>query len=279
MMKKVLKVAFCSALFAAVLIVVLNVTGSRAEKKKILRVATECASAPFNWSQSSSEGGAVKIADSTEYAYGYDIIIAKMLAEALDMELELHKIEWYGIPAAVVTGKVDAAITGISITATRKHTVDFTVPYYFANVVPMVRRDSPQASAKCLADLSGSSATSKLNTIWYDKVDQIPNVMKLPALDTVPSMIVALQSKKCDVLVVDIPTGQAAEFANPELVMLNFPEGEGFKTPREEVELGIAVQKGNTELRDAMNAVLTKLTDEDRQAILDEAIRKQPLMQ
>ena len=278
MLKKAMKVALCSAVIAAAVIA----TGHSEEetpRKSVLKVGMECASAPYNWSQSTPEGGGVRIAGSTEYAYGYDVIIAKKLADEMDMELEVYKIEWDGLPPAVVTGKVDAAVAAMAITAKRKESVDFTVPYYYANVVALVRKDSPQANAKCLADLRGSSATSQLNTVWYNKVDQIPDVEKLPALDTVPSMIVALQSSKCDVLIVDIPTAKAAEFANPELMMLNFPEGRGFITSREDVEIGIAIQKGNTELVDAMNAILIEMTDADRQAIMDEAIRKQPLMQ
>ena len=274
MLKKVLKIALCGAVIATTL----TATASNA-KKKVLRMGTECASAPYNWSQSTPEGGAVKIASSFEYAYGYDIIVSKLLAEALDMDLEIYKIEWDGLPPAVVTGKIDGAIASMSITEKRKQTVDFTVPYYYANLAIIVRRNSSQANAKCLADLSGAKATTQLNTLWYDLIDQIPGVDKLPALDTIPAAIVALQSSKCDVLIVDIPTAKAAEFANPELMMLDFPEGRGFITSREDVEIGIAIQKGNTELVDAMNAILIEMTDADRQAIMDEAIRKQPLMQ
>ena len=279
MLKKFLKVALCCTVLAVACFVVLTATGSRAEKKKVLRVGMECATAPYNWSQSTPEGGAVKIAGTNEYAYGYDVIIAKMLADALGMDLEIYKIEWDGIPPAVVTGKIDAAVAAMSITAKRKQSVDFTVPYYYAHVVGLVRKNSPQANAKCLADLSGAKATTQLNTLWYDLIDQIPGVDKLPALDTIPAAIVSLQAGKCDLLVVDIPTAHAAEVANSDLMMLTFPEGKGFKTTPEDVDLGVAVQKGNTELRDAMNVVLSKLTEEDRQALLDEAVRKQPLMQ
>ena len=274
MLKKVLKIALCGAVIATTL----TATASNA-KKKVLRMGTECASAPYNWSQSTPEGGAVKIVGSSEYANGYDIIISKLLAESLDMDLEIYKIEWDGLPPAVVTGKIDGAIASMAITEKRKLTVDFTVPYYYADVVAIVRRDSPQASAKCLADLSGSRATGQINTITYDKIDQIPGVDKLPPLDTLPAAIVALQSNKCDLVVFDVPSAQAAEFANPELMMLTFPEGKGFKTTREDVECGIAIQKGNTELKEALDSVLIKLTDEDRKALMEEAIRKQPLAQ
>ena len=70
---------------------------------------------------------------------------------------------------------------------------------------------------------------------------------------------------------------KAAAFANPELVMVEFPEGKGFKTSREDVEIGIAVKKGNKELTDAMNKVLGSMTEADFNKIMDEAIKKQPL--
>ena len=175
--------------------------------------------------------------------------------------------------------KVDAAIAGMSITSKRKETVDFTKPYYYATVVALVKKDSEQAKAQSVADLKGSVATSQLNTIWYDQIDQVPDVKKLPAIDTVPGMIVALTSGKCNLIVTDIPTAKAAAFANPELTVLNFEEGKGFKTSREDVEIGIAVKKGNTELVKAMDAVLEKMTAADFDKMMDEAIKKQPLAQ
>jgi putative lysine transport system substrate-binding protein len=59
--------------------------------------------------------------------------------------------------------------------------------------------------------------------------------------------------------------------------MVTFPEGQGFKTSKEDVEIGIAIKKGNKELADAMNKVLGGMTDADFNKIMDEAIKKQPL--
>lgn len=250
-----------------------------AAEKKVFRVGMECASAPYNWSQPDPGEGTVQIAGSSEYAYGYDIIIAQKLADAMGVELEVHKIEWEGLPPAVVSGKIDAAMSAMSITEQRKLTVDFTLPYYYANVVGVVRRNSPQAKATCVADLRGSKATSQINTIWYDKVDQIPDVKKLPPLADFPSLFVALKSGKCDVVIVDEPCAMGGEYANPELMMLDLPADKGFKASREDVEIGIAVQKGNTELVEAMNKVLGKMTDADFKAIMEEAIKRQPLTQ
>ncbi len=276
---KLLKVLLCSAMMAAVALTAgCGGDDKKAETgKKVLKVGMECAYAPYNWSQTSADGGAVKIAGTSEYAYGYDVIMAKKMADSMGAELEIHKIEWDGLAPAVVSGKIDAAIAGMSITSERKQAVDFTKPYYYATVVALVKKDSPQAQAKSVADLKGSIATSQLNTIWYDQIDQVPEVTKLPAIDNVPGMIVALRSGKCNLIVTDIPTAKAAAYANNDLVMVTFPEDKGFKTSVEDVEIGIAIKKGNKELADSMNKVLGSMTADDFNKIMDEAIKKQPL--
>lgn len=276
---KLLKVLLCSAMMAAVALTAgCGGDDKKAETgKKVLKVGMECAYAPYNWSQTSADGGAVKIAGTSEYAYGYDVIMAKKMADSMGAELEIHKIEWDGLAPAVVSGKIDAAIAGMSITSERKQAVDFTKPYYYATVVALVKKDSPQAQAKSVADLKGSIATSQLNTIWYNQIDQVPEVTKLPAIDNVPGMIVALRSGKCNLIVTDIPTAKAAAYANNDLVMVTFPEDKGFKTSVEDVEIGIAIKKGNKELADSMNKVLGSMTADDFNKIMDEAIKKQPL--
>ena len=260
------KLALCAVagVMAASMIFAAGCGGDKASDKKVLKVGMECAYAPYNWSQNSADGGAVKIAGSNEYAYGYDVMMAKKLADSMGAELEIQKIEWDGLAPAVVSGKIDAAIAGMSITSERKQSVDFTKPYYYANVVALVRKDTPQAKATSVEELRGATATSQLNTIWYDQIDQVPEVNKLPAIDNVPGMIVALTSGKCNLIVT-------------ELTVLQFPEDKGFKTSKEDVEIGIAIKKGNKELKDAMDAVLGKMTPADFDKMMDEAIQKQPL--
>ena len=52
-----------------------------------LKVAMECGYAPYNWTQTTDANGAVKISGSTEYAYGYDVMMAKLIAEKLGKDL------------------------------------------------------------------------------------------------------------------------------------------------------------------------------------------------
>jgi putative lysine transport system substrate-binding protein len=76
----------------------------------------ECGYAPYNWAQSDDSNGAVPIKGSNDYAYGYDVMIAKFLADKLGYELEIHKIDWDSLPVAVQAGTIDCVIAGQSIT-------------------------------------------------------------------------------------------------------------------------------------------------------------------
>lgn len=250
----------------------------KAADKKVFRVGMECGYAPFNWTQTTPDNGAVKIKGSQEYAMGYDVMIAKKIAESMGYELEIHKIEWDGLAPAVNAGKIDAAIAGMSITSKRKETVDFSSVYYNADIVALAKKGSPFAAAKNIGDLKGAVATSQLNTVWYDLLRQIPDAKIQPAIDTVPGMIVALASGKVDVLATDKPTAMAAAYANPELVVLDFKGGQGFKANKEEVEMGIAVAKGKGgDLLAKINKALASLTEADRAKLMEEAIKRQPL--
>ena len=94
-----------------------------------LRVGMECNYAPFNWTQLTDANGGVQISENTQYAAGYDIEIAKKIAEGLGKTLEVVKIEWEGLSPALESGNIDLIIAGMSPTADRKVSIDFTNNY------------------------------------------------------------------------------------------------------------------------------------------------------
>lgn len=282
MKKKVL----CT-LLAALLVLGLAACGSSpaedstgaADGKKTLRVAMECSYAPYNWTQPDDSNGAVPIADSSDYAYGYDVMMAKKIADELGYDLEIVKLDWESLIPAVQSGTVDCVIAGQSITSERLEMVDFTEPYYYATIVALVKKDSKFANAKGMSELEGAKCTSQIATIWYDKcLPQIPNAEVLPAQESAPAMEVALNSGKVDVVVTDMPTAQAALVAYPDFKLLDFAgTGDDFEVSDEDINIGVSVQKGNTELVDAINSVLKDMTADDYNEMMNEAISVQPL--
>ena len=240
-----------------------------------LRIGMECDYAPFNWTQAEPSDPAVPIA-SGGYADGYDVRIAKLVAEGLGMELEVVKTAWDGLPMAVMSGDIDAIIAGMSPTAERQQTLDFTDPYYESELVVVVRADSPYAAAKSLADLSGGKITGQLNTFHYSVIDQIPGVAKETAMESFPAMIVALTSGAIDGYVSERPGALAAVGANPNLTFVTFDEGAGFTASPEDVAVAVGLKKGS-ELTAKINEVLAGISKEQRQEIMDGAIAAQPL--
>ena len=253
--------------------------GAEEENENVLRVAMECAYAPYNWTQNDDSNGAVPISGTGDYAYGYDVMMAKLIAESMGKELEIVKLDWDSLVPAVSSGDVDLVIAGQSITAERLEVVDFSDPYFYASIVTLTKADSKYATAASVADLAGATCTSQLGTIWYDIcLPQIPEANILTAQETAPAMLVALESGAVDLVVTDMPTAMAATAVYDDMVLLDFTGTEGeFEVSEEEINLGISMEKGNTELLEAVNAVLATLTVEDYEAMMADAIAVQPL--
>ncbi|WP_416795098.1 transporter substrate-binding domain-containing protein [Blautia obeum] len=250
-----------------------------ADDKKTLKVAMECGYAPYNWTQPDDSNGAVQISGSSDYAYGYDVMMAKKIADELGYDLEIVKLDWDSLVPAVQSGQVDCVIAGQSITKERQQMVDFTDPYYYASIITLVKNDEDYKDAASVEDLKGATVTSQQNTIWYDScLPQIPDADILPAQESAPAMLVALESGKCDAVVTDMPTGKAACVAYPDFKLLDFSGTDGaFEVSDEDINIGISVQKGNDELKDAINGVLKDMTEDDYNKMMDEAISVQPL--
>ncbi|MCI6569430.1 MAG: transporter substrate-binding domain-containing protein [Dysosmobacter sp.] len=250
----------------------------------VLTVGMECAYAPYNWTQMDDSNGAVPISNvSGAYANGYDVMIAQKICDANGWELEIVSSAWDSLCPAVQSGTMDANIAGQSMTADRMEQVDMAGPYYYSTIVCVTTKDSKYASATSIADLAGGKCTSQSGTIWYDScLPQIENAELLAPADTAPAMTMQLQTGTVDFICTDMPTAMAAVAKDDNLVILDFSGTDGdFQFADEEeraenVNIGISVQKGNTALKDAIDAVLSTMTEDDFNALMDQAIAIQP---
>ena len=249
-----------------------------------LTVGMECAYAPYNWTQMDDSNGAVPISNVPgAYANGYDVMIAKRICQAYGWELEIVSSAWDSLTPAVQAGTMDANIAGQSMTADRMEEVEMAGPYYYATIVCVTTKNSSFANAKSIADLAGGKCTSQSGTIWYDScLPQIPEAELIAPAETAPNMIMQLETNVVDFICTDMPTAMAAVAKNDNLVILNFSGTDGdfqFASEQERAEnvnIGIAVQKGNTALKEAMDKVLGALTEEHFNALMDQAIAIQP---
>ena len=250
----------------------------------VLTIAMECAYAPYNWMQGDDSNGAVPISNVPgSYANGYDVMIGKKIAEANGWELKVIQADWDSLVPGVQTGIYDAVIAGQSMTAERSEQVDFAGPYFYASIVCVTKKDSPYATATSIADLAGGKCTAQIATIWYDQcLPQIDGALVQTAAETAPAMLMALETGSVDFICTDMPTAQGAVAAYPDMTILDFSGTDGDfqfsdEVRAENVNIGVSVKKGNTELKNMIDSVLSTMTADDMNALMEQAIAIQPL--
>lgn len=246
---------------------------SKTTEDNTFKVGLECGYAPFNWTQMGSSNGGVKIDGNAEYAGGYDIEIAKKIADGLGKKLVIVKTVWEGLVPALNSGKIDAIIAGMSPTAERKKSIDFSDSYYQSQLVMVVKKGGKYDGASYIKDFSGAKITAQLNTFHYSVIDQIPGVIKQTAMDDFPAMRVALQSGTIDGYVSERPEGISASKANNNFKMIEFTDG--FKASEEDTAIAVGLKKGSA-LTPKINEILKGISQDERKTIMDTAIANQP---
>lgn len=259
-------------------------TASSGTSSDVLRVGMECAYAPFNWTQTSESvpngDTAVPIFGGGGYAYGYDVMIAKQLAEELGMELEIHKVEWDSIGLSMDSGEYDCIIAGMGRTAERQLSYSFTDPYYYRNNCVVVKKGSELENITGLSDLAGKKvkATTQLGTGWVPLLDQIPDVVLGANYETTAEVFMALSNGTADIAVIDLPTAESALLTNDDLKIITLKDGDTFIGDEEMTNVCIATRKNDTELRDKIQGAMDSLglTKDSMNELMEQAVSLQP---
>ena len=239
-------------------------------------VGMECAYAPYNWTTSTPSDTTVPIANSQgSYADGYDVQIAKLIAQELGVELVIKAIEWDGLIPALEAGEIDMIIAGMSPTEERKLSIDFSDTYFDSNLVMVVRKDGAYTEADEISDFSGAKITGQLNTFHYAVIDQIAGVNKQTALADFAALTQSLASGAIDGYVCEKPGAISAVASNSEFTFIEFENGKGFACDPAESSISVGVRLGST-LTVRINAAIAKLSTADKEAMMDAAIERQP---
>lgn len=220
----------------------LLLSGCGSRKTDALIVGTNAEFPPFEFVTS---GGVIDDFD------GIDMKIAKQIGDDNGMTAKIENMEFDSLLIALENGQVDAVIAGMSITDERKEAVDFSVPYYTATQVMIVKEDSDIAKAsdmegKNIAVIQGYTGEECVKELGYD----------YEAFKKGTETILELVNGKCDVVVIDSATAEKYVKDNEGLKIVEDPSA------FESEEYGIAVKKGNTEILDKVNASVQKMLDD-----------------
>ncbi len=239
-------------------------------------VGMECAYAPYNWTTSTASSTTVPISNNAgTYADGYDVQIAKLIAEKLGVELVIKAITWDGLIPALESGEIDMIIAGMSPTEERKLSIDFSDTYFDSNLVMVVAKSGAYANADNIQDFSGAKITGQINTFHYNVIDQINGVNKQTALDDFAALIQSLDSGAIDGYVCEKPGAISAVASNDKFTYVEFTGDNGFVCDPAESSISVGIRKGST-LADAINEAIATLTTAEKEAMMDAAIERQP---
>lgn len=257
-----------------VLFLVISIHPAKADDNDVLRVGMEAAYAPFNWTQDDDSNGAVPIEGTSQYANGYDVQVAKKIADKMGKELVVVKTSWSGLIPALTSGKIDLIIAGMSPTEERKLEIDFSDSYYTSEPVLVVRSDSDYAKATSLTDFAGAKVTSQQGVYLYNLISQIEGVSQQTAMGDFAQMRQALQSGIIDAYVSERPDGISAQLASEDFKMVSLKDG--FEVSESDVALAIGMRKGDSKMA-IVNEVLADFPQEEQTKLMDSMIPLQPL--
>ena len=270
-MKKLLSI-LC-LLFSIVLLTACgntDLTGVKTEG--VLVVGMECDYAPFNWTETTKTDSNVAISNvSGAYAAGYDVEIAKIIANELGLTLEIKQLKWDGLIPALKNGEIDLIIAGMSPTEERKMSIDFTEGYYRSTHVVLVNKDSKYATATTMEEFAGASIAGQINTIYADLVPQLvaKGAVAGQNLQTVPALVTSLKNGIIDGTILEEPVAIGLCAANPSLTYVKFANG--FDVAEEDVLVSIGVRKG-FDLTSQINKILASITEATRNDIMSNAV-------
>ncbi|SHH47540.1 basic amino acid ABC transporter substrate-binding protein [Thermosipho atlanticus] len=227
------------ALFVAVLIIGTIFSGTLAEIKERgkLIIGTEPTFPPFEYVNEKNE------------IVGFDIDIAQKIADELGVELEIVNLPFDSLIPALMSDKIDLIVAGMTITEERAKVIDFSIPYFNANQAIVVRGNEGFMPAT-LEDLKGKRVAVQLGTTGDLVVSDIKEIM-VTRFQKFTDAFLELQNKRVDAVVLDEAVANAYVKTFPKFVVSAIIDtGEKY---------GIGVKKGNTELLEFVNTVVSNL--------------------
>lgn len=265
-----------SLLFLALLVTsfVLAACGANDDAETFV-VGLECDYAPFNWTTTDPSGEPIDGINA--YCDGYDVEIARRIAEGLGRELVIRKVDWDGIIPALNAGIIDAIIAGMSPTEARMEVVAFSNEYFRSDQVLIVQADSSFVGAASLLDLGTISVIAQRGTLQDDLISQIPGATRREPLDNYAALVSQVSSGITDALIAESAVASAIINNNPNLTSISFAQGEGFTLQESDVTVSVAVRLDEAgDLIPQINTILDGIDQTEREELMTQALDNQP---
>ena len=208
---------------------------------KIYVVGTDAAYAPF---ESQNEQGEI---------VGFDIEVVQAAAQKAGIEVKFLNTPWEGIFNSLGQGDRDLLVSSITITDERKQTMDFSTPYFDAQQLIAVKKDSKIAKFDDLKNLKVGVQNGTTGDEVITKL-QGKDSANVKRFESTPLALKELEGGGVDAVVAD--NGVVVHYVNNNA-------NAQFKTISDKSfaaeQYGIAVKKGNAELLEKINKGLATI--------------------
>ena len=253
-----------------------------------LVIGMECAYQPFNWTEAKANEFTLPIDGTNEYADGYDIAIAKYLSEDLNRPVVIKRIEWDDLIPSLNNGAINMVLAGMSSTAERRKTIDFTDPYLESDLAFLVRtenlpsgnsKEHPATYQELLTLFNGQNLICQAGVVGEDIIEDYfvsadgVSIHHSEALPTYPLAALDVQKGLAFAMPAELPVVEAmANLDGLSVLYCNYSflsEGD-----LEGLKVNIGLKKGNDQLREDLNASLGRLSQERRSQMMGAASQR-----
>ena len=194
--------------------------------------------------------------DKDEFRYGFEPEVAELIFKVAGLDFDWVFLPWNDFLPAVIDERADGVWCGQGIIPERLKVVDFTDPYTVFNESVVMRAGEAVASPDALAGKRVGAIANSANMLLAKTFDDAILVGFDGASDDVfGDMLGALRARKIDAVVDDdvalIPIADAIDIDMAFTVETRNP-------------WGMAVRKGNDELKEAVNAAIASVKADGR---------------
>jgi len=235
-------------LLSAVILLTTGVLTASAEdattavnKKLILGTSAEFAPYEFH-----------KRIDGKDQIVGFDISIAREIAKDMGAELVIEDMGFDSLLSALQSGRVDMVISGMTPTEERRQSIDFSDNYYMARQAMIVRAEDKDKFTT-MKDFENEKIGVQKGSI-QEEIGMTISGAQLTSIDKIPDIILQLKTKRVNAIIVEDTVGTG--YIDSEIVF-----ADAMPTDSESYA-AIGVQKGNTEIVNAINGTLARLKSE-----------------
>ena len=256
------------------LLLVLAGCSKQEPEEDVFVVGTECNSSPLNYQLAEPTDTSIQIEGG--YADGYDMMIARDIANAIGKKLVVKKVSWEGLIPALQNGEIDAIIADMTATDEREQSVDFTTPYWQENgLVVVVKKGSDCEKFTDVSQFKGYTLVAHMNSVHDQAIDEIEGVIHGTPKLVVSELPMVVQNGDADGTVVSATEGEAIVAANSDLVMVTFAPGHGFSM---ENSVSVALPEGSrgSDLFNKVQAAIDNIDQATREKYMEDAKAKAP---